>query len=169
MHENKSYKCVYDFRNPTQVQEIINKYQVGFFTRWKRFRGVGFEKKYLRSSEVIYDIAGYSTAKLISYGNDQLKTINSKSKVKRQFKTFYFSSIGLCVNLKNASKICHRANHPCHKLEDRILLTKSSNCESVPDIKFWGVINICSRSVEDIVIELDFPDKDTHNHSLDEF
>ena len=86
---------------------MTNKYEAGTFTRWKCFRGVGFEKKYSRSSKSIYDVAEYSVGKLSSYGNYLLDQIKAKGKQNSQFKTFYFSGVGICLNLKNARMSCY--------------------------------------------------------------
>ena len=62
----------------TIIQDIISQYEVGTFTKWKRFRGVGFEKKYSKSSDVVYNMSMYPVEKLVSYGNTLVVQMRDK-------------------------------------------------------------------------------------------
>ena len=64
---------------------------------------------------------------------------------------------------------CYRAFSGGDSIEDRLVFTKSSGCNSVLDIGFLGVINVSNMTIKSIVTEVIFPDNDTHNHSLDQF
>ena len=74
-YDERFYRCVYDFQTPSKVSSLIHNFEAGTFTKWKRFRGVGFEKRKLsdRSSRSVYDINEYSASKLRSYGDSLLK------------------------------------------------------------------------------------------------
>ena len=136
VQEEKLISCVYDYQKAAHIQDVIYKYQAGSFTKWKRFRGVGFIKKYLRSSAAIYDINEYTSETLVNYGHNLLQQIMSKGKVNTQFKFFNFPSIGVCINLKNATMLCHRALSPGDNIDERKLFTKVSECGAVLGIKF---------------------------------
>ena len=49
--EEHECRCIYDFYSPSQVMKLINNFEAGTFSKWKRFRGIGFEKKYVRTSK----------------------------------------------------------------------------------------------------------------------
>ena len=133
-------RCVYDFHTPTQVRGLISNYESSTFTRWKRFRGVGFanngNKKADRSSKSIYDISEYTMTKLQRFGNNLLEGLKEKGIVNRLHRTFYYPGIGVCINLRNARMLCHRAFIAGHSINNRQFFTKSSDCESVLDIGF---------------------------------
>ena len=167
--DKNNCRCVYDFKTPAQLQELINRFEAGTFSRWKRFRGVGFKKKYSRASKSIYDVAKYSAEKLSKYGNHLLEQVKSKGKRNPHFKTFYFPGVGVCVNLRNAKMACYRAFNAGCSIDNRKCFTKSSDCKAVLDIEFWAVIAIPVLKVESIVTEIIYPDKQVHNHSLDVF
>ena len=104
--EDKGRRCIYNFRTPEKLVDLIHKYEAGTFTKWKRFRGVGFDKKYQRSSNSIYDVNEYSAPKLTTYGNELLEKIKSTGKINQRFKRYYFPGIGVCIKLKTARMIC---------------------------------------------------------------
>ena len=68
--------------------ELINNFEAGSFTKWKRFRGIGFEQKYVRSSKSIYDVNVYSAEKLLRLGKDLIGRIKEKGKSNEQHKMF---------------------------------------------------------------------------------
>ena len=166
--EDNAHKCTYNYQNPEQIMDLINKYEAGTFTKWKRLRGVGFNRKYKRSAPSLYDVGEYTTANLVRFGDELLKKIKSEEKVHWRFKIYYLPTIGVCVNLKSATMICYRALQTGDS-KIRSVFTKSCGCPAVLEINFWGVINVSDMKTVSIVIELKYPGKETHNHPLDEF
>lgn len=51
IQEESCSKCIYDFQGPGQLKSLINKFEAGTFSRWKRFRSVGFEKNEKHASK----------------------------------------------------------------------------------------------------------------------
>ena len=169
VHEDSCDKCVYDFQQPDQVKSLINKYEAGTFTRWKSFRSVGFQKKYIKASGSVYNIGEFSAEKLLQFGEEILAKLKTKGKTSRHFKTYYLPGIGICINLKNAKMQCYRGFQIGDSLEARSVFTKASGCTAKLNIGFWGVINSSTMKITRIVTELVYPDKGAHNYSLDEF
>ena len=84
-------------------------------------------------------------------------------------KMFYFSGIGLCVNLKNGRMLCYRGFRSDDNIESRRVFTKMTDCNAVLDIEFWGLVDISKLKIKSIAAEITFPKKETHKHSVDEF
>ena len=83
-----SYRCVYNFHKPGELKNIINKFESGTFTKWKRFRGIGFEKKYSRAHRTIHDCDEYTVEKLTSVGNAMLTKLKTIRKGNQRIKTY---------------------------------------------------------------------------------
>ena len=86
--EESCSKCVYDFHTPDQLKKIINTFEAGTFTRWKRFRSVGFEKKYDRASKSVYELDEFTARKLSEFGDDCLKRLQTGGKRSKHFKLY---------------------------------------------------------------------------------
>ena len=168
-NEERQYRCVYEYQDPSQVMRLINNFEAGTFTKWKRFRGIGFGKKYIRTSKNIYDVSVYTATKLLNYGNGVIKRVKEQGKRNEQHKMFYFQGIGICMKLRTARMLCYRAFVGGDSIEDRRVFTKSTDCSSVLDIAFWGVVNRSKMTIDSLTMEILFLDKELHNHSLDEF
>ena len=102
--------------------QLINHFEAATFTKWKRFRGIGFDKKYARTSKSIYDVNVYTAAKLLNYGNSVIGRIKEQGKSNAQHKMFYFRGIGVCMKLRSARMLCYRAFSDGDTIEDRRFL-----------------------------------------------
>ena len=122
----------------SHFKTLIKKYEAGNFTKWKRFRGVAFNKAKPESSNVksIYDLGEYKVEKLMNFGAKVISNLKTKGKLNQRFKCYYFSGIGVCIKLKTASMICYRGAQAGDPVEERTKFTKSCDCKAVLKIGF---------------------------------
>ena len=64
--------------------------------------------------------------------------------------------------------ICSRSLKPGDSTKKKSF-TKSTSCAATLHIVFWAVVDLSSLKTRRIVTEITFPQKDNHNHRLDEF
>ena len=168
MHDDNSDRCVYNFLRAGELKNLINNFEAGTFTKWKGFRGIGFEKKYSRAHNRIQDPDKYTFDKLKIAGDALLARLKATEKGNRIIKMYYIPGIGVCFNIKRASMICYRTLQSGDSVDLRETFTKSCGCEAVLGIGYWGVVN-SEIKTESLVTEIVYPRENSHNHSLDEF
>ena len=168
IQDNDTNVCVYDYETPHKVAALINKYEAESFTKWKRFRGVGFDKGKSKSKSA-YNLSVFSADKLLYFGAELLTKLKTKGPINQHSKVLYFPGIGVCLKLKQASMACYRGFIGGHSLNERKMFTKASGCKALLNIVFWGVIDVPNMKITRIVTELVYPEKKAHNHSLDQF
>ena len=72
----------------------------------------------------------------MNFGTQVLTNLKKKGKVNQRFKCCYFSGIGVCIKLKNASMLCYRGAQAGDPIEERTKFTKSFDCKAVLKIGY---------------------------------